>query len=123
MSDPSSQITFAGVSLSGFATLGLRVGYDKVPGGASVLRMANGDAVRQEFWDKALITLTCTGVAPSGLKGLDYDQTFTLIVPDPDDPGATGLPQSASYTVYASLREEHDINGAVSAWTLVCEEA
>jgi len=123
MSDPSSQITFALIDLSGFATLGLRIGYDKVAGGASVLRMANGDAVRQEFWAKNLITLTCTGVAPSGLKALDYDQTFTLTVPDPDDPSATGLPQAASYTVYATLREEHDINGAVSAWTLVCEEA
>ena len=123
MTTPSSQVTFATIALSGYTTLGLRITHGKVSGGNSNLRMADGTLVVQEFWSKRLITLSGSGVAPSGLKSVDYSQTHTLIVPDPDNPDVNGLPQTLSLTVSATLREDHDINNGRASWTLVCEEA
>ena len=123
MTTPSSQVTFATIALSGYTTLGLRITHAKVGGGQSNLRMADGTLVVQEFWSKRLITLSCSGVAPSGLKSVDYGSTHTLIVPDPDNDDANGLPQNLSLTVAATLREDHDINAGRASWTLVCEEA
>ena len=123
MTTPTSQVTFATIALSGYATLGLRITHAKVNGGKANLRMADGTLVVQEFWSKRLITLSCTGVAPSGIKSVDYSQTHTLVVPDPDNPDVNGLPQNLSLTVAATLREDHDINSGRASWTLVCEEA
>lgn len=118
MTAPTSQITFALVALDGYATLGLRVRYEDF-GGFGTLRMSDGSAVRQQFWTKKRITLTANGWAPTALKALDYNQTFTLTVPDPED-AVDGL---VDYTVFAQITEEHDINGAAVSWTLVCEES
>ena len=123
MTTPSSQVTFATINLSGYATLGLRVTHAQVPGGMSNLRMADGALVVQEFWSKRLITISASGAAPSGLKSVDYGQTHSLTVPDPDNPDVNGLPQNLTLTVSARLREDHDINSGRASWTLVCEEA
>lgn len=123
MTAPSSQVTFATIDISGYASLGLRITHGVVPGGRSVLRMADGSAVVQEFWTKRLITLTCSGIAPSGLLGVDYSDTHTLVVPDPDNPAGGGLPGSLSLTVVAQpVREDLDINSGRASWTLICEE-
>ncbi len=122
MTTPASQVTFASIALSGYATLGLRITHAKVPGGTTNLRMADGTLVVQEFWSKRLITVSGSGPAPSGLKSVDYSDTHTLVVPDPDNADASGLPQNLSVTVHGRLQEDHDINNGRAAWTLICEE-
>lgn len=47
-------------------------------GGVSTLRMMNGAAIRQTNWRKLKTTITCEGMIPPGLHGLDWTQTNTV---------------------------------------------
>ena len=116
MTAPTSQISFGGVDVSGYASLGLTVAYEDI-GGFTILRQMDGTGVRQQAWTKKRITLNCTGWAPTALRALNYSTTKSLTVPDPEGGGGT-----ETYTVFAELREQHAINTGDVSWLLVCEE-
>lgn len=124
MTAPTSQVTFGGVSISGWATLGeggLGIDYSLASQGHSDLVMSDGTNVRQAFFQKWQIIITGAGTIPPALRALDLTSTKSLTVPDPEEAGGT-----AAYTVWATLKENHSINagGASRAgWTLTCREA
>lgn len=125
MTAPTSQITFGGVAISGWSTLGqggLQIDYELDSDGWSDLIMSDGTNVRQSFFQKWRITVTGTGTVPPQLRALDLTTTKSLILPDPEDTD-DGL---VTYTVWATLNEGHAINGSGAGratWTLVCREA
>lgn len=71
------------VNVAGDATLSVRIGTQSA-GGATNLRMADGDIVRQVAWEKKRVTLTCSGWKPPGLDAIDWSEQITLTVPTPN---------------------------------------
>lgn len=116
MTAPTTQVTFGGVAIDGYATIGLGIAYEEF-GGFTDLRQMDGTGVRQHAWTKQRITVTGTGWAPTALRALDLSTSKTLVVPDPEGGGGTG-----TYTVLARLREQHNPNTADVSWTLSCDE-
>jgi hypothetical protein len=124
MTTPTSQVTFGGVSISGYSTLGaggLRVSYALAPQGSSDLDMSDGTLVRQVFFSKKQIVVSGAGTVPPALRALDLTTTKSLTVPDAEEGGGT-----KNYTVWATLQENHDINAPGAGrvgWSLTCREA
>lgn len=52
--------------------------YAKVDGGASVLRMLNGAALKQTHWRKIATTIRGDGWAPPALDGVDWSQPVEI---------------------------------------------
>ena len=103
MTTPTSQVTFGGVSISGYCTLGaggLSVSYDRAPAGQADLDMSDGTLVRQVFFTKWAITVTGAGTVPPALRALDLTTTKSLTVPDAEEGGGT-----KTYTVWGTLQE------------------
>lgn len=125
MSAPASQVTFGGVAISGYSTLGeggLQIAYSQVTAGQSDLDMSDGTLVRQSFFSKWQIVITGSGTVPPQLRALEpLTTTKSLTVPDVEGSGGT-----ETYTVWGTLQEDHSINAQGSAratWSLTCREA
>jgi len=124
MTTPTSQVTFGGVDISGYCTLGaggLQVAYSLAPAGHTDLNMSDGTLVRQVFFSKQQIIVTGAGTVPPELRALDLETTKSLTVPDAEEVGGT-----KTYTVWGTLQENHNINASGAGrvgWTLTCREA
>lgn len=46
--------------------------------GATVLRMTNGQGVKQTHWEKLSTSIDCSGPIPGGLTAIDYSRSYTL---------------------------------------------
>jgi len=116
MTAPVTQFTLGAVDVSGYASRDLSIAYAPI-GGYTIIRDSDGNGTRQQAWTKTRITITGQGRAPTALRALTFSAALGLTVPDPEEVGGT-----QSYTVFAELTETHNINGATTSWTLVCEE-
>lgn len=116
MTAPLTQFTLGAVDVSGYASRDLSIAYSPL-GGYTILRQSDGTGIRQQAWTKTRIAITGQGRAPTALRALTYSAALGLTVPDPEEGGGT-----KAYTVFAELSETHNINGAITSWTLTCEE-
>ena len=116
MTAPTSQVTVGAVNVSGYATQNCRIQYQPI-GGYTVLRQSDGTGIRQQAWTKTRLVITGDGRAPTALRAISYAAALSVTVPDPEEAGGT-----QTYTVFAELNEQHDINAGRSSWSLTCEE-
>ena len=116
MTAPTSQVTVGAVDVSGYATKNVSVQYRSI-GGSTILRQSDGTGIKQTAWTKIGFTVTGDGRAPTALRALSYDAAVSVTVPDPEEVSGT-----KTYTVFAELSEQHDINAGTSSWSLTCEE-
>jgi len=116
MTAPTSQVTVGAVDVSGYCTQNVSVQYSQI-GGTTILRQMDGTGVKQTAWTKKRFTVTGDGRAPTALRDLDYSSSLSVTVPDPEEVGGT-----KSYTVFAEITEQHQINAGRASWTLTCEE-
>ncbi|MCP4304707.1 MAG: hypothetical protein GY788_07490 [bacterium] len=124
MTAPVSQVSFGGVDISGYCTLGesgLNNSYALDPAGHADLYMSDGTLVRQVFFSKQQIIVAGTGTIPPELRALDLSTTQSLEIPDVEEAGGT-----RTYSVWATLQENHSVNASGAGrvgWTLTCREA
>lgn len=118
MTAPLTQFTLGAVDVSGYASRDLSIAYSPL-GGYTILRQSDGEGIKQQAWIKTRIAITGQGRAPTALRALTFAPSgaLGLTVPDPEEGGGT-----KAYTVFAELTETHNINGAITSWTLTCEE-
>lgn len=124
MTAPTSQVSFGGVDISGYCTLGeggLSLAEDLDSAGWSDLVMSDGTIVRQVFFQKGQIVISGAGTIPPELKSLDLTTTKELVIPDLEEAGGT-----KTHTVWAAFQQTSAINASGAArvgWTLTCREA
>lgn len=116
MTAPTSQVTVGAVDVSGYATRNCRIQYQPI-GGYAILRQSDGTGIRQQSWTKTRLIITGDGRVPTALRAIAYDAALSVTVPDPEEVMGT-----KTYTVFAELDEQHDINAGLSSWSLTCEE-
>lgn len=116
MTAPTSQVTVGAVSVSGYCTQSVSVQYQQI-GGSTILRQMDGTGIKQTAWTKTRFVVTGNGRAPTALRALDYSAALSVTVPDPEEVVGT-----KTYTVFAELSEQHQINAGRASWSLTCEE-
>jgi hypothetical protein len=108
MPDP---LVIGGVTLEDVALLDVQ--YTREPiGGSEVLRMSDGNAIKQTHWQKARVTIQASGWAPPALDAIDWSQPVLI--------SGGGYPD---VTVFSDgPRQSVDANAASHSWQLTGEE-
>ena len=66
-----------GLEISDLSALGIKQTFAPVNNG-SLLRMADGTAVKQKVWGKLKTTISAMGWIPDGLSGINFDNSVTV---------------------------------------------
>lgn len=122
MSHRGRAFQLGGVVVPVEAAMQLSQRIEPVDGGAGVLRLGRGAAVKQVAWEKQRVTLSGSGWAPPGLLGLDYAQPMLLRCGLPDvaegigDSNLIELPLARRTDAgYLPFARAHTAQGPVSA--------
>lgn len=66
-----------GLEISDLSALGIKQTFEPVNNG-SLLRMADGTAVKQKVWSKLKTTISAVGWIPDGLSGINFGNAVTV---------------------------------------------
>ncbi len=104
-------LTLNGVPVADMAQLSLTWADDPISG-ATVQRLCDGSAVKQSAWRKRRLTLSATGLVPSGLQALNWALPVSL-----SGPRLTPLTGFSD-----GPQERFDHFAAMWSWQLTIEE-
>jgi hypothetical protein len=76
------KFTIGGVPIEVPQSLSLTCAYED-QGGVQTLRMGSGRPLRKSYWTRVKMTVTCEGLVPAGLSGLDWTVPLTVQAPSP----------------------------------------
>lgn len=105
-------LIIGGITVPVTARQTLSQAYEAVPGGAALLRMADGSLVKQFRWQKTATRINASGATAPGLEAIDWNAPIVLHCAEPRQMAGSGL----VYTLPAARRSDSGFTPQGYAW-------